>query len=258
MDSIGTGKNFPPENPNFIQRSVCYFLAVGVVTPAIGFFMNLLNQTRVTGRENIARLKPPYIVASNHLTLLDDLFLAPIIFSPQLFRGYDYIPYHAPEERNFYKNPLIAAFMRSMKAIPLIRGRGVYQEGMNRLIQAVKEGGVLQIYPEGTRTRTGEIGNGKEGVGRIVLESGAPVIPMFHQGLEKILPIGNGIPSFGREIRVAIGQPLTFDATPSPPNTPDTWRSISNRIMDAIREQKTVADQLWGEKPVRVKAAKKS
>jgi monolysocardiolipin acyltransferase len=249
------GDNFPPEKPSILLKAVSYAVLVGLICPAIGFFMNILNRTRISGREHLAGLKPPFILMSNHLTLLDDLFLGPVILFPQVLRGYPYFPYHAPEERNFYKRRLIGRFMQLAKAIPVVRGNGVHQEGVNRLIRAVKEGGILHIYPEGTRTRTGEIGPAKPGVGRIVYETGAPVVPMFHQGLERILPIGKGIPSFGREIRIAIGEPLQFAAERELRSQPQTWKMITDKIMNAIRDQQVVAAERWGYRPVRCVAA---
>ncbi len=249
MNSIGTGKNFLPENPNFFHRAISYTFINFCIIPSITVFMNLLNRTRIIGKENITSLKPPWIMMSNHLTLLDDLFIDPLLIMPNGFRGYRYLPYHAPEERNFYKNPFSALFMKYVKSIPLIRGRGIHQEGVNRLIRAVKNGGILHIYPEGTRTRNGEIGDGKDGIGRIVYETGAPVIPFYHQGLEKVLPIGKGLPSFGREIRIAIGAPIRFEKELKMENDIKTWRLMTNRIMNGIREQQAIARELWGFKP---------
>ncbi len=253
MNDIGKGKNYPPEEPNFIEQAACYGLLNFLVIPSIGLFMNILNRTRVIGRQNLAGLRPPWILMSNHLTLLDDLFIGPIIFFPKVLLGYQYLPYHAPEERNFYKHPIISWFMRRSKAIPLIRGHGLYQEGVNRLIRAVKSGGILHIYPEGTRTRSGEIGDGKSGIGRIVYESGAPVVPVYHQGLEDVLPIGEGVPRIAREIRIAIGKPLRFDEDRKLDNDASTWKRITGRIMDAIREQRTAANARWGFRPIRTR-----
>ncbi|NQU04477.1 MAG: 1-acyl-sn-glycerol-3-phosphate acyltransferase, partial [Calditrichaeota bacterium] len=195
MKPIGTGSNYPPEKPGLVTRLISYMLVNFLIIPLINIFMNVLNRTRIIGRKNIVGLKRPWILVSNHVTMLDDLFLDPLIMFPKGLCGYRYIPYHAPEESNFYKTPLMAWFMRYTKSIPLIRGRGFNQEGMKRLISAVKSGGILHIYPEGTRSRSGKIGKGKEGIGRIVYESGAPVVPVYHQGLEKVLPIGSSFPS---------------------------------------------------------------
>jgi len=148
MSDIGNGNNFISENPGFVNRALSYlFINFGIV-PSINVFMHLLNRTRITGKENMVGLKPPYILMSNHLTLLDDLFIGPLIFWPKGFSGYRYLPYHAPEENNFYKKWLIAQFMKVAKSIPVIRGRGIRQEGVNRLIAAVKNGGILQIFPK--------------------------------------------------------------------------------------------------------------
>ncbi|MDP8228429.1 MAG: 1-acyl-sn-glycerol-3-phosphate acyltransferase, partial [Candidatus Electryoneaceae bacterium] len=150
MNPIGTGKNFPPHNPTWWDKMVSYTLVVGVIVPTISIFMNLLNRTKIIGRENIKNLPLPWILVSNHLTMMDDLFLDPLLISPKVFNGYRNIPFHAPEENNFYKKRLLAWAMRRVKSIPLIRGRGLRQEGMDRLIEAVNSGGLLHIYPEGT------------------------------------------------------------------------------------------------------------
>ncbi|NQT35419.1 1-acyl-sn-glycerol-3-phosphate acyltransferase [bacterium] len=246
MNDIGTGKNFPPENPCLMDRAISYSLVNFGIVPNIWLFMNILNRTRFVGKDNIAGMKAPWILMSNHVTLLDDLFIGPLIFFPKGFLGYRFIPYHAPEERNFYRKRLITWFMKNVKSIPLMRGRGIRQEGIDRIISAVKKGGILHIYPEGTRTRTGEIGSGQPGIGRIVYESGAPVVPLYHQGLEHVLPIGNRFPKFGREIRIAIGKPIRFDEELTMENNMQTWRKITHRVMEGIREQKEVSSAKWG------------
>ncbi|MFN3820905.1 MAG: lysophospholipid acyltransferase family protein [bacterium] len=217
--------------------------------------MNVLNRTRVLGRENLRHLEPPFIIMSNHLTLLDDLFLGPFLFWPRCLFGYRYLPYHAPEERNFYKVRIIAWFMKHTKSIPVIRGKGIYQEGVERMIDVVRKGGILHIHPEGTRSRTGEVYPPKPGIGRIVFETQAPVVPVYHQGLESVLPIGSGFPHFGKEIRISIGKPLLFSQEFSLPNDPSTWTLIAEQIINGIKKQKELLDATWGPKPVKVKPA---
>lgn len=253
MTSIGVGKNFPPDNPGLAFKAVTYLMVNGLVLPTISIFMNLLNRTLISGHPNIQRLKPPYILMSNHLTLLDDLFLDPLIFFPNCFKGYKYIPYHAPEENNFYKTPIVSWFMKQAKSIPLIRGRGFNQEGVRKMIQTVTNGGVLHIYPEGTRTRTGDIGRGQDGVGKIVYETGVPVVPMYHRGLERILPIGSGMPTFGKSVRVTIGKPITFNDELKMENKVATWHQITEKIMGEIRKLQDETNNRWGFQPIVVK-----
>jgi len=183
---------------------------------------------------------------SNHVTLLDDLFLGPLIFFPRALYKWKEIPYHAPEERNFYKVPIVSWFMKKTKSIPLVRGKGIHQEGVKRLIEAVSEGGVLHIYPEGTRTRSGELMEAKAGIGRIVYMSNAAVTPMYHRGLDRVLPIGAGVPRIGKQIYISIGAPLYFDEERKLPNTPETWRLITGRIMAGIRQQRDLLEKEFG------------
>jgi 1-acyl-sn-glycerol-3-phosphate acyltransferase len=246
MSKIGVGANFPPQRPNFWFKLITYLVITIVVVPSAALFMCVFNRTTIRGRKHLRSTGRPLILMSNHVTLLDDLWLDTITFFPKGYLGYAWIPYHSPEERNFYKVGIIAWFMRQVKSIPLQRGKGIFQEGVSRLIYAVKEGGLLRIYPEGTRTRTGDLLAPKIGVGRIVYESGAPVLPMYHRGLERILPIGAGVPRFFKHVYASIGEPLYFDEERKLPNTPDTWRLIVNRIMDGIREEKTKLEAEFG------------
>ncbi len=246
MGSIGTGENFTPENPTFREILASYILVLGIITPLITLFMYVLNNTRIIGKKNISGSKAPWILMSNHITIMDDLFLDPLIAFSNIFKGYRYIPHHAPEEHNFYKSALSAWFMKRVKSIPLIRGKGAQQEGMNRLIKAVRDGGTLHIYPEGTRSRSGKLGRGRSGVGRLVYEAEAPVIPVYHYGLGAILPIGHAFPRFGKKVRVSIGEPIYFDEELKMENDHRTWKLITNRIMEAIAEQQQRAEEKWG------------
>jgi len=249
--------HFPPENPSLSFRIKAYILMGCIITPLIQIFMRLLNRTRITGIENIKDLDSKWILASNHLSILDDLFLGPILLFPKSMRGYSYFPYHAPEERNFYKKRLISSFMRHCKSIPLIRGAGIFQPGMNRIIKSVDEGGILHIYPEGTRSRSGKIAAGKPGIGRIVCETGAVVIPVYHQGLEGVLPIGTTIPRIGKDIRIAIGEPMRFETEVEPGKEIKKWKSISTEITEEIHKQKQITEEKWGPKPLYIKKRKK-
>lgn len=258
INQVGVGKHFPPEEPSLLFKMGSYLMVSVIIMPAVCAFMNLLNRTRIIGKENMAGLKPPWILASNHLTLLDDLFLEPLLLFPKSLYGYKYIPYHAPEERNFYKHKLISWFMRQSKSIPLVRGKGLHQIGMDRLIKAVGDHGILHIFPEGTRSRTGNIGDAKPGIGRIVCDTGAKVLPVYHQGLEKVLPIGKGIPRIGKVIRISIGKPLQFNQKIEPGKDVTAWKEISKTIIEAIHEQREIANRKWGYKKVITSIGKKT
>ena len=99
--------HYPPENPSIGFRIISYLLIMAFITPLIFIFMKLLNRTRVIGKGNIAKLKPGWVLASNHLTMIDDFLIDTIVLYPNSLRGYNFFSYHAPEETNYYKNRLL-------------------------------------------------------------------------------------------------------------------------------------------------------
>jgi len=207
---------------------------VGFVLP-FTFFMRVLNRTKIFGRRHLQAAKPPFLFCSNHVSMLDDAFVGALVFMPRGLWDFSFLPYHLPEKKNFFKGPFFSWLMRAAKCVPVTRGEGVFQPGMEKLIRLLKRGGVAYVYPEGTRTRTGEIGRGKIGVGRLVRETGAGVIPCYHFGLDQVLPIGHKIPRFGRQVKIWIGEALDFSSYMSLPNSPKTWQMISDNIIEAIR-----------------------
>jgi 1-acyl-sn-glycerol-3-phosphate acyltransferase len=102
----------------------------------------------------------------------------------------------------------------------------------------LKAGNCVHIYPEGTRTRTGKIGPGKPGVGRIVYETKCKVIPCYHSGLNEVLPIGRKIPRPGKKVRIIIGEAISLDHYFQRPNNLETWQAISDEIIAEIKRLK--------------------
>ena len=213
-----------------------YIVVVLGLVPLFVFIMKVMNRTEVHNKHHLQKAQLPFMFVSNHVTMLDDAFIGPLVFAPRAFWSIRFLPYHTPEKKNFFRGPFFSFIMWASKCIPFTRGQGVYQPGMEKTIRGLKRKSVVHIYPEGTRTRTGEIGKGKIGVGRIVRETGVNVVPCYHRGLENVLPIGTKIPKHGKRIIIEVGPPIQFDDYLSMPNAPKTWQMISDRIIDAIKE----------------------
>jgi 1-acyl-sn-glycerol-3-phosphate acyltransferase len=225
-------------------KLVTYAVVMITLVPIFVVIMKVFNRTVVYGRRNVQKAKPPFLFVSNHVSMLDDAFVGSIVFSPRAYWDFRFIPYHAPERKNFFKGPFFSFIMYASRCVPLTRGQGVNQPGVRKLIKHLTAGEVVYIYPEGTRTRTGELGKGKIGVGRMVRETGANIIPCYHSGIEKLLPIGQKIPKFGKNIKIMIGEEKNFDEFMSLPNTPKTWQLISDKIIEHIREMRTRLEEL--------------
>ena len=76
----------------------------------------------------------------------------------------------------------------------------------------------------------------RPGVGRVLYETGAAVVPCFHRGLDQVLPIGCVAPRIGKRVEIVIGPPFSVDDLRALPNTRETWQKIADRLMARIAE----------------------
>jgi len=234
---------------------ITFVVVVMGMVPLFAFVMKVLNRTEVRNIDFVQKTEPPFLFISNHVTMLDDAFLGPLIFWPRALWDWRFIPFHTPEKKNFFKGPFFSFVMWAAKCVPFTRGRGVFQPGMERVIRLIRQGKIVHIYPEGTRTRTGDIGKGKIGVGRMIRETGVKVVPCYHSGLEKVLPIGTKIPKTGKSVRVLIGEPIDLTEYMHLPNTPKTWQMISDRLIEAIKALRNQMAAEWNGKSAKSEAA---
>jgi len=104
---------------------------------------------------------------------------------------------------------------------------------MDGVLQVLADGGLLGIYPEGTRSPDGRLYKGKTGVARLVLQAGVPVIPVAMIHTELVPSIIPKIPTMKRPV-IRIGEPLDFRAYAAAGNDREVLRWITDQIMDAV------------------------
>ncbi|MCC2667708.1 MAG: 1-acyl-sn-glycerol-3-phosphate acyltransferase [Armatimonadetes bacterium] len=182
----------------------------------------VLFRRRVVGREYVPRTGS-FIVASNHISSLDPPVVGTGFWRPAV--------YMAKEE--LFRNPLIGWFYRQLNAFPIKRG-SADRAAVKHAFDQLQQGGGLVMFPEGTRSKTGELREPEIGVGMIAYRSGAPVIPAWISGTDRILP-KQGRPGLGR-IFVAYGPPLRFEAPEGAKPGRQEYEAAARRIMDAIAE----------------------
>ena len=106
---------------------------------------------------------------------------------------------------------------------------------------AASDGVILGIFPEGTRSRSGEIGTGKPGVGRLIYEARPMVIPVRMMGMENVLGVGHMVPRMFQTVRVFIGKPLDLSDMLDAPlpversREIDFYRKLAERVVRAIK-----------------------
>jgi 1-acyl-sn-glycerol-3-phosphate acyltransferase len=154
---------------------------------------------RVTGREHVPK-DGPVIIAPNHKSFWDAFFIAAVLRRPVRFMG----------KAELFTGRRGKLFL-ALGAFPVRRG-SADAEAITTARTVLEQGGVLALFPEGTRVRDpDELGIPRRGAARLALETGAPLIPTAMTGTEKRrshLPRSVQI-SFGEPI-----QPAAHEATP--------------------------------------------
>lgn len=169
------------------------------------------------------------ILASNHLSVSDSVFLPAMLERPVIFLAKD--DYF---NGRGLKGRITAWFFRNINQLPMDRSGG--QKSAASLASAKKaldEGKILGIYPEGTRSPDGRLYRAKLGVAKLALESGAPVIPVAMIGTDKLQPIGQSLPRPGK-IQIKIGKPLSFEHLAGKHDDPQALRACADEIRQAI------------------------
>jgi 1-acyl-sn-glycerol-3-phosphate acyltransferase len=179
---------------------VVYWLARAVLQP---FFHIYFRMARI-GREHIPT-EGPVILAANHRSFLDPFVIGTMVRRPMY--------YVAKKEVFLWRWQ--AWILNALGAFPVDRGAG--DMDMIETAKAILgRGDIVLIFPEGTRIRPGALGQPKRGVGRLALETGAPVVPVAVIGTEDIR---KGWRIRPRKVRIRAGRALRFpivhDASPT-------------------------------------------
>src|SRR5215210_6090890 len=194
---------------------VVYWLVRGVLQP---FFHLYFRLSRI-GREHVP--DGPVIIASNHRSFLDPFVIATIARRP--------LYYVAKEE--LFRNRLTGWLLNNLGAFPVRRGQG--DGDMIETARAILErGDAVLIFPEGTRIRPGALGRPRRGVGRLALETGAPVVPVAVIGTEAVR---KGWRIRPHKVRVRVGRPLTFPQVQAPSRT--LAAAVTDRIWPCVMLQ---------------------
>src|SRR5437763_4760399 len=198
-----------------------YWVLKAVLTPILRF----LFRVRVEGDENVPT-HGPAILASNHLSFSDSIFL-PLVLRRR-------ITFVAKAE--YFEEKKTAWFFRAVGQIPIERGGGsASQRALDSAMEVLRDGGLFGIYPEGTRSPDGCLYKGHTGVARLALQSGAPVVAVAMVGTREAQPIGQVKPNFFSPIGVRFSRPMRFDRYADRADDPRVLRQITDEIMFELR-----------------------
>ncbi|HYJ21979.1 MAG TPA: 1-acyl-sn-glycerol-3-phosphate acyltransferase [Solirubrobacterales bacterium] len=217
-----------------------YLLARVFMTP---FFLVYFRYAR-TGREH-ARLKGGLIVAANHRSFLDPFAIGGCL---PWRRPMNYVAKVELFERRWQ-----GWILSRLGAFPIRRGESD-EESMETARLIVERGGAVCIFPEGTRTRRGTLRKPKRGVGRLALQTGAPVLPTAVLGTEYVR---RGWRIRPRKVKVRLGRAMTFPRAEEPskalaetvtariwPNVQLQWEDLGG--LPPMRRAAVIGAGSWG------------
>lgn len=178
-----------------------------VVTKKISSrYLNKYAKIKIEGMDELNKLEGPFLFICNHLSNSDGLVLNKI-----LKEKYD--PYFVAGVK-LTDDPITNAGTKMVKNIP-VRPNTADKEAITAMVKALKAGENVLIFPEGTRSRTGAMIEGKKGILLLARMTKAKVIPIGMSGTDKLLPIDES-GNMGSEtwhesdVVVKFGQPVVL------------------------------------------------
>ena len=187
----------------------------------------MLFRPKVTGLRNVPQ-SGPVIVASNHLSFSDSIFMPLVVPRKVTFLA----------KSEYFTSPGIKGLIKKITCIalgqvPVDRSGGRRSEAaLLTGLELLAEGACIGIYPEGTRSPDGKLYKGRTGIARLAIESGAAVVPVAMFNTAEIQPTGQVVPKVQR-VEMIFGEPLYFKGDTSDLKL---LREITDEIMEKIQE----------------------
>lgn len=191
------------------------------------FYRNLLLGD-IQGLNNVPRTGS-IILASNHASHLD-----PPLLGCNILRIVTYFA-----RKTLWKPGIGAGWMDAVGAIPIDRDGESDISAMKRTLTALKTGGVLTLFPEGTRSPNGQLQTAKPGIGLIAAKSQTAIVPCRIFNAHKALSKESKLPNLNLSIHIVYGKPLLpIDYDPGKSVGKERYQRIADNIMSAISKIK--------------------
>jgi 1-acyl-sn-glycerol-3-phosphate acyltransferase len=188
--------------------------------------LKVFARMRVEGRDRIEKAKGPFVIVSNHTSHFD----CPVILAalPYRLRHKTIV---AAAADYFYKFAPLGTFTSlALGTIPFERHESS-RESLERCKEGIRRGWSVLLFPEGTRSQSGEMGEFKQGAAFLCVDTNCAALPVHLEGLEGVMPKGKSFPRPGK-VKVRFGSPVG-------PAPSDDYSSFTSRLRETIAQLKT-------------------
>ena len=201
-----------------MYRYIVYFISRNIFKISLKLFFHF----KVIGHKNIPA-RGSFILAGNHVSYLD-----PPMVSAACRRKIFFLA-----SSHLYKKGFLNWWYTSVDCIKVNSGKAGDRGAIKKILDCLKKGKPVAIFPEGTRSEDGTMKEPLSGIGFIALKSQAPVVPCFLKGSEKILPRGAKSFKSGR-VSVYIGEPIEVKEFKYEGDKKEAYRLFSKKVMHSI------------------------
>lgn len=186
--------------------------------------VRFVSRLNVRGAENLPD-KGGVILAVNHLSWADPICVGAAIHRPAFYLA----------KEGVFNHPVTRWLVTATGQIKVDRHTGGNEGAVSTAVDILSHGLVVGVFPEGTRSRPGQVKRGKTGIARIAAASGAPVVPV---GCDTgaFWPRGRSMPKLGAPVYIDIGAPFTLDVKPEDMSDKKRMREATDEVMDRVRE----------------------
>lgn len=205
------------------KHGKAYWFIFNLTQYVLKGMFTILYRVNIKGQDKIPR-KGKYLICSNHISYLD-----PVLIGAYLPR---FTYFMAKGE--LFTFSLISNLVTFYNAFPVNRAI-IDRATFNTALNILKNENILCLFPEGTRSVDGKIGEGKKGIGLISFLSGAPVIPMVIVGSNKIIQKPHKRIFFPK-IKMAIGDTIDTARIIKENNRKDAIQIIVDETMRSLKK----------------------
>src|SRR3954451_34464 len=197
-----------------------YWVLKAILTPILRFFFRV----RVEGLENVPA-DGPAILASNHLSFLDSIFLPLVVRRRVTFVA----------KAEYFDNAKTAWFFRGCGQIPIRReGGSASERALASATEVLRDGKVFGIYPEGTRTRDGKLHRGHTGIARLAMRCNPRIVPISMIGSDEVMPVDRKLPKLFRHVTIHFGEAIDPARYAGMENDRLALRELTDEVMFEI------------------------